>query len=267
MLRTEPAGRSRDVTDAPLRPEPQPAPPPEAPDDQPRSFLDTVLDDAEVLEPEPPGPTTSVRCLSCRADQEVALQATGYRCTTCTRVWRWAVCGSCDELSVTLARQESWRCRSCGASTRSWWRTPDAPRQAIEVANRRRLDAAKHRRTQAQAALRRQRARLIAGAGAVGLIVAAVLVVGRLNATGDDVAVNTSAATCAAFHDLEADIARNAVPPAAIRTRLDELARNAADAEDAVRIGAERLASSGRPGDATFEEVKAQLAGLCRRTG
>lgn len=277
MVRTRPAVRIRDVAASPPRPsldrelveaaqaaetaqaaQADDANGPETGGD----LLGVALDDAEILEPDPGGPRATVACLTCRATQEVALGATGYRCRSCTRVWRWAVCESCDELAVTLARQESWRCRSCGAATRSWWRTPVAGRRAFEVADRRRVDAAGARRTRVAGTVRRQRGRVIAGVVLVVLVGAFVLLAGRVG-TGGDAETGARAETCGAYRELAGDLAGGGLSPGALRARLEELADGAAGADDAVRIGAERLAASGRPGDPAFEEAKAALDRLC----
>lgn len=264
VLRTSPSVRIRDVTESAPRVEPEPSPAVPISGEEEPSPVDALLSDAEALEPDPGGPSIEVSCLSCRSRQDVSVAATGYRCRTCTRVWRWATCDACGQLEVTLARQESWRCRECGATTRSWWRTPGARRHAETITDRRQVEAAEERRARALAALRRQRTRLVVGVVVAALLIAFVVVAGRVGRSADDTLDATSAATCAAFDDLAADLAANSVPPAALRARLDELAVSAADADEGLRIAAERLAASGRPGDPTFDDARNDLARRCR---
>ena len=255
LLRTEPSVRIRDL--AGPRPEPSPPPPTTL------ASTDVAVDDdaAEVLDADPGGATANVRCRSCRSVEPVSVAATGYRCRSCQRVWRWAICPSCDELAPTLARQESWRCSACGAGTRSWWRTANAPNEAVVVADRKRLEAGRVRRRRVLGTFRRYRVALAATTVTLVLVVFAAVAVPRLAADDRD-AVRASA-TCAAFDTLRAEIEGGGLPPAALRLRLDELASGAAEAEDAVRIGAERLAASGLPGDAAFEEATAVLTAAC----
>ena len=261
LLRTERSVRILDVAASPVRPvETAPDLDDAATDPAPSSDMD----DADDIDAEPTGgPAVPVRCLSCRSVQEVALAATAYQCTSCRKVWRWAVCDGCDELSATLARQESWRCRSCGASTRAWWRTAEAPRRAVEVADRRRVQATRLRRRGITRAIGRQRTKLVVAAVVAALVAAVLVLVGRIDQSADDAIRDSSAVTCSAFRSLDRDLAGGGLPAAALRSRLGELAAGAADADDAVRVAAERFAASGQPGDPPFEEARTELARRC----
>ena len=261
LLRSQPAVRIRDVSPTmPARPPlvaDEPGPPAEP------GAVDGDHDDdaAEALEPDPGGATAPVRCRSCRSTQPVSIAATGYRCDTCRRVWRWAVCPSCDHLELAFARQESWRCSSCGTGTRSWWRTVNAPNESVAVADRKRLDAGRIRRRRVLDAGRRYRTAAALVAAGLALVLAAAIALPRL--AEDDTATEQATSTCADFRALEADLTQGAVAPASLRGRLDDLATGAAEAAEPVRIGAERLAASGRPGDAAFEEARTALAAAC----
>lgn len=263
LLRTEPAVRIRDVVGPRPAVAPSEPPTPVAPDSGRVEDEDEDDGGAEALEPDPGGTTAAVRCRSCRSMEPVSIAATGYRCRSCARVWRWAVCPSCNELDLTFARQESWRCTSCGTGTRSWWRTANAPNESVAVVERKRLEAGRIRRRRALDFGRRYRTVIVASVVTLAIAVTAAVTVPRLAA--DDRATEGASATCADFRTLQADLDRNSIPPAALRSRLDALAAGAAEADDAVRIGAERLAASGRPGDQAFEEAKARLDRLCPR--
>jgi hypothetical protein len=264
VLLTEPSVRIRDVagdaaTPPPVAPavdrQPDPVPDPGAVAD--------ADDDAETLDADPGGPSVAVRCRSCRSVEDVSVAATGYRCGSCRRVWRWAVCGSCSHLGITPARQESWRCPACGATTRSWWRTAAAAREAVAVAEHKRVEAGEVRRRRLLGALRRQRTK-------IALTVAAFVVVGGASvavrvAGGRDGASAGEAGspTCRAFSTLDADLTAATIPPARLRSRLDALAASAAEADDGLRVRAQRLAAAGQPGDRAFDDARAALRVVC----
>lgn len=207
------------------------------------------------------GPTSVVQCPSCRRRQPVPTRATGFGCISCAKVWRWAVCGRCDLLSLNLARQESWRCRDCAASTRSWWRTATAARDGETITVRRRSETAGQRRARAFTAVRRWRWRLaVAG---VAVVVAAGGVVIVSGGDGRAAARGPSRAVCASFDEVRAQAADVRTDPAALRSSIDALAASALGATDAVRTAAQRFAASGRPGDETFATALGDLARAC----
>lgn len=262
LVRTEPSVRIRDLAGG--RPDPTPAPivptkgdpfePPPSPDE-------AVSDDAEALEPEPFGPKSSVRCPSCRTTQQVADDATGYRCGNCDKVWRWGVCTSCDHLSLTMARQESWRCTSCGAYSRSWWRTATAPREAQEVTRRRRAEAAERERQRVLALARRRRWKLVLA----GVIVVVLAGVSALIYSSDDAGTpaERTRATCSTWTRLKSDIANGSLTGAQLDAALAELAAGAELADNSVALAAEALADAGRPGTATYLVASTQLSDAC----
>lgn len=259
LVRQEAAVRIRDVAgDAPPRPvPPAPAPAPPAVDGPP-----AVADEADVLEPEPLGPTAPVPCPSCRSTQEVSNGASGYRCQSCHKVWRWATCTQCAALSLTLARQESWRCTECGDYSRSWWRTPDGRREAPTILLRRQSDAARRRRERVQERARKRRWKvLVAGAALITATAAWALVASDRGVPATD--RGATGAVCSTFAELRADLAAGPDDPAAVRTSLDDLAAAADEAIPSVRVAAERWAASGRPGDPTFAAAERDLAAAC----
>lgn len=258
LLRQEPSVRIRDVTEPALRPVPEVSFAPEE-----RAGTAEVADDpADVagLEAERAGPGSAVRCPKCRTTQHVADDASGFVCESCSAVWRWAACAGCDVVSLTFARQESWRCTSCGASTRSWWRTATAPRDGQQLRDRRRDEAATRRRAAAYEKARRRRWKVLAAGVAVivAASVAATIVTKRSSA---DAARGSGARTCDAY--VSSNFTTSA-DPAEVRRDLDELAAIADTAPDDIRLPAQRLAAAGRPGDPTFEDARRVLTSVCR---
>lgn len=265
LVRTEPSVRIRDIAGG--RPDTAPAPiapskgdpfePPPAPEE-------SVSDDAETLEPEPFGPTSTVRCPSCRTTQQVAVDATGYKCGNCDKVWRWGVCTSCSHLSLTMARQESWRCTDCGAYSRSWWRTVTAPREAQEVTRRKRALAAEQERQRVLAIARRRRWKLILAGVVVVLLAGASALIFQSSDTSSP--VEQTRVTCANWTRLKSDIANGALTPVELDTALADLAAGAELAQPDVQLAADNLAAAGRPGQATFLVASTQLSDACAAT-
>jgi hypothetical protein len=255
LLRTSPTVRIRDLVDGPApRPTPDPTTVPAEPPEE-------VHEASEELEPDPGGPTATVRCRSCRGVEPVSVDATGYACRTCSRVWRWAVCGSCDTLAVVPARLESWRCADCGASTRSWWRTDAALPTALIVMGRKRAAAATDHRAVVLGLIRRNGTKA-AGLVMVAIFMATAAVLLRSSANGPT--AERSRTACEAFAVLRPSLAPGARPTSVVRSTLNELATVASGADEAVRVRVEELAASGLPGDAGFDSAVARLAHACR---
>jgi ribosomal protein S27E len=261
LVRDQPAIRIREVAGDAPRPvvafEPEPVL------TNGNRITDDDLGDPEELEPEQPGSTTTVRCPSCRTPQAVPDAATGYKCRSCAKVWRWATCGTCFDLGLTIARQESWRC-SCGGYTRSWWRTPTRAAEHRRVAEARATDAADRRRRQAYDKARRRRWKLIA-LGAVAILATAGVAI-RVSSNSTPVtARGANGRVCDAFADLQRGI-NGRVPAAEIRSAADSLAAESVGAVDRIRIPAQQLAGSGQPGDKPFDDAAAALGNACTPT-
>lgn len=218
--------------------------------------------DAEALEPEPAGPRSRTRCPDCHRVQEVAVDATGYRCDGCDAVWRWASCSWCEELVVTRARQESWRCGPCGGYTRSWWRTTTTPREALLIVGRKRSEAAGRQRDRVLEAARRRRWKVVASG------VAVVLVAGlsALVFTSGDAAspAARSAATCATWSRLRSDVANGRLASAQLSAALTDLAATADGGTAEVALPAAQLAAAGAPGTPRFLVAATLLTDACR---
>ena len=258
LVREQPAVRIREVTpDAPrvvFEPEP---------------FLTTGnaianddLGDPEELEPEQPGPTTKIRCATCRTQQQVADAATGFRCTSCAKVFRWAICGGCHEVRLTIARQESWRCE-CGAYTRSWWRTTTATKAAEHrrTSETRVTQAADRRRQEAYAKARRRRWKLLS-VGAVAILATAVAAVTFSRHAAPITTKGANGKVCDAFADVQRGINAQ-TSPAELRASIDALAAESVDAIDRIRLPAQQMAGSGHPGDKPFDDAAKALARAC----
>lgn len=252
LVRQEPSARIREVTGAGPGSTPVVVVIPDVADD---------ADEEEEVVFESGGPTSPVPCRSCRQRQPVPIRTTGFVCASCAKVWRWAVCEGCDRLSLNLARQESWRCRHCGASSRSWWRTPTATRDGAAIAARRQAETADVQRARLVTALRRWRWKL-ALTGVAAIVAAGGVVI----VSGDDgraAAGGPSRAVCTSFGDVRVQAADARTDPAALRSSIDALAASALDATAPVRTAAQRFAASGRPGDETFATALGDLARAC----
>ncbi len=266
LVRTEPSVRIRDVA----------GPAPEAPHTRIAVYKGIVNSDTEApvdtsapgdvdaIEAEPFGPTVLTRCPSCRTTQQVAIEATGYHCRNCDRKWRWGICSSCSHLSLTIARQESWRCTDCGAYSRSWWRTDTATRESQEVTQRKRADAAKREHERVHAVAKRRRWKVIlAGVVIIALAGLSALVFSSADTSS---AAEQTRATCASWSRLKSDIANGALSAPELRADLTELAASADLADPDVQLAADRVTTAGLPGDATFLVASTALSDACAAT-
>lgn len=161
-----------------------------------------------------------VPCPRCRTLCAVPRQATRVRCLRCDLAWRYVVCEQCRALDLTIERQESWRCHSCGHFSRSWWRTPSARLLAIPVvARRQEAIAAEHRRV-VREGMRMRRWKLIVFGVVASLAVAVFVVATR--AAEPDVASGRRVA-CQHFRAILEDVAAGRMAPKELEAELEQL--------------------------------------------
>lgn len=245
----------------PERPEIElrPIAPPDRDGDQHWAESDQDEWDVEV----PPGAEeTTVRCPQCREVFFRPLESTRFACPTCDRAWRFAVCGECDELMLAMERQESWRCGKCNEFTRSWWRTPSAPRDAAHVVARRKHQLVEAERAAVRAGIKKRRWKLVALAVWAG--VAAVGVVIGVRLTEPSAASGTRVA-CAHFDRLRSDLASGTVGAAELDRQLDQLQAEAEGADEDVAQAVVDLRAAGHPGSSSFLVARTGLADACTR--
>jgi hypothetical protein len=214
-------------------------------------------DDWDV--PSEGGPSVSVRCPQCRGTQQTPVDVTRFRCLTCARAWRWAVCHGCDELAFTVERQESWRC-GCGHFSRSWWRTDTAARDGLIVVARRRDLAARAEREEIRAGMRKRRWKIIAFA-VVGLIAVMGFVV-KVQGSETTPAAGT-AETCRLFDRLRSDLGSGTLTGEELSAKLAAIGEAASIADPAVHDPALELVAVGSPNKAAFLVAQTNLADGC----
>lgn len=207
------------------------------------------------------GALVSVRCPQCRGTQQTPVDVTRFRCVTCQRAWRWAICQGCDEVAFTMERQESWRCR-CGHVNRSWWRTPYAHRDAGFVIARRRDLAARAERAEVRAGMRTRRWKLITFA--VAALIALLVFVGFVRA-GESTPAAGTAETCRLFGILKSDLASGTLEQREIDARLDRLSEASSVASDDVRTPVADLAAVASPNKVGFLIAQTKLDDACTR--
>lgn len=201
--------------------------------------------------------TVGVVCPRCATSQSVPVSAVAHECQRCSWEWRFAVCGTCDTLACTLEYLESWQCRSCGTFNRSWWKTTDAKRDAIVVAERRRAEHATH--------LGRWVA--VAGTALALLVAAGWFAMPRQSAEESEQAAARTA--CRRFDQLRRDEASGALTRTALLREVEAVRAEAAGAPAGVRAGAAELAAAVTTGtDSTrFAAAMTSLADACRSAG
>lgn len=206
------------------------------------------------------GDLVFVRCPQCRGTQQNPIDVTRFRCVTCERAWRWAVCEGCDALNFTVERQESWRC-GCGHFTRSWWRTDTAPREALVVVARRKDAALQAQKVEARAGMRRRRWKIILGA-AVGLL-AVLIFVGLVRASETTSTRTGTNEACRQFGILRSDLGSGTLDGPEITERLNALALAAEGGSPTVQEAAIELKAVGQPTKAAFLIAQTKLADAC----
>jgi len=203
---------------------------------------------------EPGGPDVAVPCPQCRQSVRGPIESTRVVCEPCDRAWRWAACTSCDALTLTVERQESWRCAPCGQFTRSWWRTPAARRDAAHVVARRKHEAMLEERARVRAGMRRRRWKLIAFGVTATIVTATAVFAVRAaeppNATGTD-------AVCERVARVGPTLGEH------LDAELPALEAEAVGAAPEVARAVEGLRTAGRPGSAAFLVARTALVDAC----
>lgn len=255
LLRTQP---SVVVPKEERRPQPEaPVPVPAAAatvtDEKPKHWA-AAPEDAWDVDASSTATTVPVACPRCRDVTDRPLEATRLVCRPCDRAWRWATCGGCDALTLTVERQESWRCAACGQFTRSWWRTPAARRDALHVVARRKHEAMLQERERVRAGMRKRRWKIVVFAVVATAVTAGAVLAVRAaepsTATGTDV-------VCAHVARLGPALGEH------IETELPSLEAEAAGADPEVAEAVEGLRAAGPPGSAAFLVARTALVDAC----
>jgi LSD1 subclass zinc finger protein len=239
------------------RPEPAPStepPPPVVP--QETHWSESERDEWDV---EPGSDRTNVACPRCRTILSVPLEATRVTCADCERTWRYAVCDGCNELSLTVERQESWNCTKCGAYSRAWWRT-DTPEYLSRRVLAKRLEVhAEEQRAIAREGMRARRWKLIAFAIVCALLAAVIVGVTRAQEKG---APAGRAVACSHFREVLEGIASGRLSQTQVDDELEKIETEAAgEAELAGPIG--DLRASSVPTSGGFVVARGALVDAC----
>jgi hypothetical protein len=207
-----------------------------------------------------PGPErVAVACPQCRTKVDVPVEATRVPCEPCDRMWRFAVCQRCDELSLTMERQESWRCSHCGEFTRSWWRTEGASYVAPRVIGRRRDQLAKEERARVREGMRRRRWKLVAFAAVAAVLAGVIVSSGRAAQSGGPTGAGVA---CPHFRDILEGVAAGRLSQAQLDEELERLGEEAGDVAELAQPVAELQASS-VPTSPGFIAARGALVDAC----
>lgn len=198
--------------------------------------------------------TATAVCPRCAKQQGVLVAAVAHECERCLWEWRFAICGTCNTLLPVLEYLESWQCQSCSMFNRSWWKTADAERDAMVVAERRRVEHLTH-----------PGRRLAAGGVAVALLVASIWFVIPRESPAERAQAAADRA-CRRFDQLRRDEASGALARADLLRELDAVVSEAAEAPTAVRESAARAAAEATAGTDSpgFDAAMTSLADACR---
>lgn len=198
--------------------------------------------------------TATAVCPRCSKQQRVPVAAVAHECERCLWEWRFAICGTCDTLVCILEYLESWQCQSCSTFNRSWWKTADAGRDAMVVAERRRIENVTH-----------PGRRLVAGGGAVALLVASIwLVIPR--ESPEERAEAAADRACRRFDRLRRDEASGTLAREALLQQVQAVAAEAAAAPGAVRAASARVDGAARSGtdSPAFDAAMTSMEDACR---
>jgi hypothetical protein len=243
-------------------------PRPERDEEQPRliTFSNDVLQEAETddeWDVEAGRGTTKVRCPGCREVRTWPADVTRFRCDLCDRAYRWAICGGCDDLVLTIERQESWRCK-CGAFTRSWWRTPSRQHDAAAIVGRRRHLAVIEERKLVRAGMRKRRWKIVTFA-VVGLVLVLGMVV-YVRFANPSAALGTRA-TCSSVERLRSDLASGNISRTEYKDRMRTILNESNGVDPEVAAAVVELDAAGEPGTTTFLVAQTNLGDACERAG
>lgn len=243
----------------PKEPRPEPAATPESvePAEPPEAHWAESARDRWDVEPGPE--RSAVRCPQCRESVDVPLEATRVPCPTCDRMWRFAVCEHCDELSLTMERQESWRCSRCGDFTRSWWRTDGASYVAPRVLGRRRDALAREERERVREGMRRRRWKLVTFAAVAAVLAGVIVGAGRAAESAGPVGASVA---CPHFREILEGVATGRLSQAQLETELEDLEQEVGDAPELTQPVSE-LRASPVPTSAAFVTARSALVEAC----
>jgi hypothetical protein len=243
----------------PREPRPEPAPGSEEPPPVVPHEAHWAESDRDEWDVEPGPDRTHVACPRCRTSLDVPLEATRVTCEDCERTWRYAVCSGCDELSLTVERQESWCCAKCGAYSRSWWRT-DTPEYLARRVLAKRLEVhAEVQRAIVREGMRARRWKLIVFGVVCALLAAVIVGTTRASETG---APKGREVACGHFRDLLEGIANGHLSQAQVDDELEKIETEAGgDPDLAGPIG--DLRASSVPTSAGFITARGALVDAC----
>ncbi|HEX2851533.1 MAG TPA: hypothetical protein VHN98_13315 [Acidimicrobiales bacterium] len=250
----------------PLPDLPAPAPPPMRArftsdlDEVTRSILEDEVDQLDYAPAATPMTLGGAQCPACSAWFGVPSEATGFRCRSCERAWRWGICQSCDQLSLTPEKQDSWRCQLCGHFTRSWWQAPAPAAHRAAVVDRRKRTL-KRLEDQRRKAEKRHNRRMYLVAGALATILLAMGLVTAIRRP--PAASDVGHGVCAQFGHLKTDIVNGTASRDEVSSRIDTLVKAAAKAPPKVASAAAELKDAGPPGTAQFLVAQTALSDAC----
>lgn len=243
----------------PREPRPDPAPPVE-PVEQEESAQTHWADSARDGWDVEPGPDrVDLGCPQCHDPISVPLEATRVRCGRCDRSWRFAVCEHCDGLSLTVERQESWRCGRCGEFSRSWWRTEAAHYLAERVLVKRRDTYVREQRAAVREGMRRRRWKLVLF-GVVAALLGAVAVIATRVAESEVPA--GAEVACPHFRQILEDVATGRLSQPQLDDALADLEAEAGDVSELV-VPVRALRAAGVPGTPAFIAARSELVDTC----
>ena len=121
-------------------------------------------------------PTEPVHCPECLRPNDVALDASSFRCTGCQIHWVWVICSNCNDFTLQKGAESFWSCQLCGTTQRGWWRGGDVQTELYMVVAQR----AKGRMAFTVAVERQRRTKWVVIAGGVVLAAAALFGASRL---------------------------------------------------------------------------------------
>jgi hypothetical protein len=163
-----------------------------------------------------------------------------------------------------VERQESWRCASCGAFTRSWWRTVGLVREAARVVARRKHEALAEERALVRAGMRKRRWKLIALA-----VVAALAAVGIVTGVhaAEPPAVTGTEAACAHLSRVQSGLAAGGFTSEQLEGELASLQRDGEGADSDVARAFVDFRAAGQPGSSSFLVARTAASDACARAG
>jgi ribosomal protein L37AE/L43A len=205
-------------------------------------------------------PTEAVHCPDCLRPNEVALDASSFRCTGCEIHWVWVICSNCNDFTLQKGAESFWGCQMCGTTQRGWWRGGDVQTELYMVVAQR----AKGRLAFTLAEERQRRTKWLAIGGAGLLVVVALFGASRLLASAAPSPDQQSKIACTRYSQLQ-NADTGGATPVEFQDGLKTVAAAGKGATAEVKRAADALGKVDTSNNDSFAVAASAMTAACTR--